>query len=594
MRETCVDKFLERARVCANDNAYFIKKNDQWQPSTWKEFGEDTTNFAKGLMSLGHEKGECVGVLGYNRPEWIMACIGTQMVAGVSAGVYTSCSAEEVAYVLHHSEAKVAVVENAKRWREQVKPVLNQLPHLKAVILMDNSEEVNDNMVMGFDKLLELGKKQDDASFKTRLSQIDPNGLATLIYTSGTTGPPKAVMLSHKSIAWTVDSTVNLIHVGKGDVILSYLPLAHIAEQMFSIYAPICCGATLYFAESMEKLPENLKEVQPTVFFGVPRVYEKFYAKVKVKIDSAKGTKKLLVTWAQKVAKEVWERKHQGKELSTQLKVQYAMTQKLIFSKLKPLLGLGRARICITGAAPISNDILNFFMGLDVPIYEVYGQSEDCGPTSINIPGAAKVGSVGKPLPGVKVKIADDGEILVKGPNVFMGYMKDEKATNEAMNDGWLFSGDIGHLDQDGYLKITDRKKDILITAGGKNIAPQNLEGMLKQIPLVSLAVVVGDRKKYLSALLTPNEENLAEAAKKMGIEDRSISNMVKQEQILLKLKEEIDKMNKKLAPVEQIKKFDFLPRDFSVETGELTPTMKIKRKVVNERYSKNIANLYQ
>jgi long-chain acyl-CoA synthetase len=594
MRETSVDRFFERARVHAKADAYFSKKSQgSYVATSWSEYGEKVSAFASGLIELGLLEGQSVGILGYNRPEWTQACIATQAANAVSAGIYTSCSAQEVAYILGHCEAPMVVVENGKRWREQIQPVLHLMPHLQKVILIEPDDLPQDDRIVTFSQVLELGRKASKKALEERISKIRPDGLATLIYTSGTTGPPKAVMLSHRSIDWTVVTAVNLLKVGQGDSLLSYLPLAHVAEQMFSVYAPIYSGLLLYFAESMEKLPENLQEVQPTVFFGVPRVYEKFYDKVSEKVNSASGVKGFLLLWARGVATKWWELNHHGQSPSSLLSLQYALAKRLIFNKLKPLLGLGRARLCVTGAAPISQDIIRFFMSLDVPIYEVYGQSEDTGPTTFNIPGATRLGTVGRPIPGLELKIAGDGEIMVRGPNIFLGYLKDQAATDETLSRGWLHSGDVGYIDKEGFLHITDRKKDLLITAGGKNIAPQNLESMLKQIPLVSLAVVIGDQKKYLVALLTPNHDNLKAFASAQGVKERELRELVTHKKVLSEIQMHIDKINEHLAPVEQIKKFTLLSKDFSVEEGELTPTMKIKRKVINSRYQDNIDSLY-
>lgn len=595
MQGTCLALFSELAKSLNGlKPAYYVRELDGWKSTSWRAYYLWVEQFAAGLIELGHETGDKVGILGFNRPEWVGGCLGAQLAAGVSAGVYSSCSPEEIEYILNHAEAKFLIVENSKRYREQILPILGKLNSLKKIILMQDDGTIQDPNVISFANVIELGAKADGQKAAERRSSIDPKGVSTLIYTSGTTGPPKAVMLSHQSIVWTVKTATDVLNVGESDCILSYLPLAHVAEQMFSVYAPISSGASLYFAESMEKLADNMKEVQPTIFFGVPRVYEKFYEKVSQKVKEAKGTKQFLLNWAQSVATRVWEKKHASKAVPPMLNLQYQMAQKLIFGKLKPLLGMARARVCISGAAPISRQIIEFFLSLDVPIYEVYGQSEDCGPTTINLPGVARLGSVGRPLPGVEVKVAQDGEILVKGPNVFLGYLKDENATNEILQDGWLCSGDIGEFDKDGFLKITDRKKDLLITAGGKNIAPQNLESMLKMIPFVSSAVVVGDQRKYLAALLTPKEDALLDFAKANNLTALEPQKIVSHQSLLEQIQQEINALNRRVASVEQIKKFALLPHDFSVETGELTPTMKVKRKVVNTKYKNEIEALYQ
>jgi long-chain acyl-CoA synthetase len=588
--ETCVERFFKRVKSNPHSNACFVKNNNSYQPMTWSVLGKQVESFAKGLISLGLKEGQTVAILSYNRPEWLISAIAAQATHGVCAGIYNSCSPEEIAHILGHCEAPFVVVENGKRFREQIKPVLNQLPALSKVILIDPDDIENSDQVMTFSQVIERGAGIAAKILTERMSRIRPEGVASLIYTSGTTGPAKAVMLSHRSIYWTVSTCVKLFELNEKDRMISYLPLAHIAEQMFSLYAPIYTGMNLYFAESMEHLPENIRQVKPTLFFGVPRVFEKFHAKITPKLESAQGLKAKILKFAQDTAQTYWNYEHRNLPMPFMAQFKMSLARKLVFNKLKNLLGFSEVRACVSGAAPLSKDIISFFTGLDLPIYEVYGQSEDCGPTTFNIPHATRIGTVGKPLPGLQIKIEKDGEICVKGPNVFKGYLKDEVATQETLKDGWLHSGDIGHLDSEGYLCITDRKKDLLITAGGKNISPQNLEGMLKQIPLVNLAVVIGDQKKYLSALLTPNLEALNLFAQEHGLES---DNLVQHPKVLEAIQQGIDKINQSLASVEQIKRFTLLAQDFSIENGELTPTMKIKRKVINSRYQEQIEALY-
>jgi long-chain acyl-CoA synthetase len=593
MRDVSIDRFFDRARNHGKSIAYYAKLKGNYEPTTWDQYGKNVVHFALGLIALGLKESQSVGILGFNRPEWVTSCIAAQAAGGVSVGVYSSSSAEEVLHILEHSEANFLVVENGKRWREQIEPVLHKLPLLKKIVLMEPDDVIEEGRVMTYLQVLELGKVQSKKLLDERISSICPDQTAVLIYTSGTTGAPKAVMLSHRAINWTVQSAVTLLKVGQGDSLVSYLPLAHVAEQMFTIYAPSYSGLCIYFAESIEALPENLKEVQPTALFGVPRIYEKICDKVSEKLALATGAKAILLKWARSVSTKYWNLNHRNALVPSLLFMQYNLARRLVFNKLKPLLGLGRARLCISGAAPISQEIVRFFLSIDIPIYEVYGQSEDCGPTTFNIPKATKLGTVGRSLPGVELKIAEDGEILVRGPHLFSGYYKDQAATNEVLKAGWLCSGDVGQIDKDGYLRITDRKKDLLITAGGKNVSPQNLEAMLKQIPLVSLAVVIGDQKKYLVALLTPNQENLLDFARKRGIRNQTISDLVQHRLVRQEIQKAIEVLNEKVASVEQIKKFLYLSKDFTVEDGELTPTLKIKRKVINTRYQDSIESMY-
>jgi long-chain acyl-CoA synthetase len=440
---------------------------------------------------------------------------------------------------------------------------------------------IEDDDTQTWDEFIAAGADADPSAIDQRVQALKLDDPATFIYTSGTTGPPKAVMLSHDNLAWTADTAVEIVGHTDQDTSLSYLPLSHIAEQMFTLHAPITSGARVYFAQSIEQMPENLKEVQPTVFFGVPRVWEKFHAGVAAKLKLATGAKLKLVNFARGVGTEVTDRKNEGKPINGLLAIKYKLANKLIFSKLKPAIGMGNARICVSGAAPIAPDVLEFMGSLDLSILEVYGQSEGSGPTTFNLLGRTRFGTVGSRLTGIDVKIAEDGEILVKGRNVFMGYSKDKDATDATLDkDGWLYSGDLGAFSDDGFLTITGRKKDIIITAGGKNIAPKNIEAALMEHEAISQAVVIGDRRKFLSAVLAINPERAAESGGNMEGFTESIQKHV-------------DAINKRFARVEHIRKFSILPRELDQENGELTPTMKIKRRIVNDNWAETIDAMY-
>ncbi|MSP55536.1 MAG: long-chain fatty acid--CoA ligase [Myxococcales bacterium] len=509
-------------------------------------------------------------------------------VGGAPAGIYTTCSATEVSYILSHAESKLVLLEDDSQW-QKVAAHLDGLPALVRVVCMQGLV-VDHPLAQGWDAFLQSGSGVTDAQLAERMAALKPDQLATLIYTSGTTGPPKGVMLSHRNLTWTADAALKLVPVQPDHCSLSYLPLSHIAEQMFSIHLPISAGSHVYFAESMAKLKDNLVEVQPNVVFGVPRVWEKFYAGLSAKLGAATGGKAKLVGWARGVATQVHTLKNKGQQPGGWLGFQYAVARKLVFSKMHPLIGLGRAMVCVSGAAPVSKDILDFFASVDVPIREVYGQSEGSGPTTFNAMDRTRFGSVGPAIPGCDVKIAADGEICLRGPNVFLGYFKDQVATDECLIDGWLHSGDLGAFDDAGFLTITGRKKDILITAGGKNIAPKNLEGALKQIPMVADAVVIGDRRKFLTALLTLDPEQLQKAAEAKGMTPAALRNSA---ETRAAIQAGVDAMNRDLAQVETVKKFTVLPEPFSPETGELTPSLKVKRKVVNEKFAAVIDAMY-
>ncbi|CAN5119821.1 AMP-dependent synthetase/ligase [soil metagenome] len=577
--ETIPRRVLRQAAEQPSTIAYQAKVDGRWRPTTWRTYVEQIRTAARALIALGVPPGGRVSILGFNRPEWVILDHATMMAGGAPAGIYTTCSPEEVAYIIHHSESSVVLVENAAQLAK-IKAQRTHLPLLKWIVMMNGPEAgvATGSDVLTWGDFLALAEHLPDAELDKRIEAIEQGNLATLIYTSGTTGPPKAVMLSHGNLAWTANALCDLAGWPTGGVSLSYLPLSHIAEQMATLHVPATAGSTVYFAESIEKLPENLKEARPTAFFGVPRIWEKFHAGLAAKLGEATGVKKQLAEWARGVCSRVNAHRDRGEPIPKALELQYLLAVKLVISKVKAALGLDRATQLYTGAAPIAPDVLAFLASLDLQVMEIYGQSEDCGPTSCNLPGKTKIGTVGPTLPGIEVKIASDGEILVRGPHVFLGYLKEPEATAETLVEGWLATGDLGAFDKDGFLSITGRKKDIIITAGGKNIAPKNIEALIKGSPLVSEAVVIGDRRKYLTALVTLDEA----ATKTVSADD-----------VRAQIQRTIDLANETLARVEQVKKFAILASQFGIDSGELTPTLKIKRKVVAQKFAREIDLMY-
>jgi long-chain acyl-CoA synthetase len=578
MRDTIPHRLLRQATERPSTIAYQAKVDGRWQPTTWRTYVEQVRTVGRALIALGVPAGGKVTILGFNRPEWTIVDHAAMMVGGVPAGIYTTCSADEVQYIIHHSEASVVVVENAAQLAK-VKAKRAELPMLRWIVMMKGGTATGGDDILTWDELLAKADGVPETALDARLDAIAQADLATLIYTSGTTGPPKGVMLSHRNLAWTADALYDVGGRTIDDVSLSYLPLSHIAEQMSTLHIHATAGSTVYFAESIEKVPENLKEARPTAFFGVPRIWEKFHAGLAGKLSEATGVKKRLADWARGVCSRVNAHRDRGEPIPSALQLQYRLATKLVISKVKVALGFDRACRLYSGAAPIAPDVLEFMASLDLPIAEIYGQSEDCGPTSCNLPGRTRIGSVGPAFPGLELQIADDGEILIKGPNVFLGYFKEPEATAEALIDGWLHSGDLGGFDKEGFLTITGRKKEIIITAGGKNIAPKNIEAMIKMSPLVGEAVVIGDRRKYLTALVTLDET----AAKQMP-----------QIEVRAAIQKAIDTANESLARVEQVKKFAILDKPFGIDTGELTPTLKIKRKVVAQKFAAQIDQMYR
>ena len=587
MTDTIPARLFDRAKEQPTRPAYHVKVGGTWQTTNWRTYADEVKRAGKALMALGVPVGGCVAILGFNRPEWIIVDVAAMAIGGAAAGVYTTCSADEVQYIVDHCEARVALVENASQW-QKIATVRDRLPQLRHVVMMKGAGAIDDPMVLSWDAFMAKAAEVADADFDSRLHALEPKGLATLIYTSGTTGPPKGVMLSHENLAWTAKSLGKVTGNSADDTVLSYLPLSHIAEQMMSIHGPITAGGHVYFAESLEKVADNLKEVQPTMIFGVPRIWEKFHAGLSEKLGQATGVKKALIDFVRTTAREVTELRNRGETPGLLLSLRYKLADKLVLSKLKPAIGLGKARLCVSGAAPIAKEVLEFFGDLDIVINEVYGQSEDSGPTTFNRIGKVRFGSVGAQIPGIEVKIAPDGEILVRGPNVFLGYYKEPAATAETLVNGWLHSGDLGEIDADGFLSITGRKKDIIITAGGKNIAPKNIEAGLKNNRLINEAIVIGDRRKYLTALVTLDEE-----ATRAFLGETNGVALHDHPQVETEVQRAVDEVNSTLAQVETIKKFTILPRNFSIDTGELTPTLKLKRKIVHQNFADEIEAMY-
>lgn len=588
-RDNIIERFLQHRRIRPAAPAYYEKTGSAWVPTYWEEYTTQVRAAARSLIALGIEPGNVVCMLGFNRPEWAIGQLAAMMAGAVGAGIYTTNSPSEVKYILAHSEAPAVILENESQWAK-VKEIRDQLPHLRWAIMMRGTT-IDDPMAMTWETFMQRGTTIDEADLDARIAAIEMEQLASLIYTSGTTGPPKAVMLSHHNLASTARNGQALFQLTPNEVLLSYLPLSHIAEQMFTIHTGATVGYSVYFAESLTQLPDNLREVQPTVFFGVPGVWERFRNRVGERLNESEGTKRKIADWAQTIGRRVADLRNQGQEPGGKLAVQYRLADKLVFSKVKPLLGFSRTRVAVSGAAAINKEILEFFSGLDVTIYEVYGQSEGCGPTTFNRPGATRFGTTGQAWPGSEVKLAPDGEVIMRGPNVFIGYYKDAAATRDTLIDGWLHSGDLGRFDEEGYLSIVGRKKDIIITSGGKNIAPRNIEAALKNIELIGDAVLVGEGRKYLSALLTLEPEAAGRFAAANQIEGAELHTHPK---VIAAIQAEIDEVvNPQFARVEQVRKFTLLSRPFSVEGGEMTPTLKLKRKVIYDMHLDAIEDMY-
>lgn len=589
-KRTVMQVFDDTAAKHANRPALKVKRGGSWKTWTWAEYHRDVKLAAKALIQLGLQKQTGVSIIGYNSPEWAIADVGAIYAGGFPAGIYTTNSPPQCKYITEHSDSVVAFAENAAQ-AAKFHEIWDELPKCKALVIMDDTTDEHD-YAYSWSEFLALAENVDDDALQARVDGQDPEETCTFIYTSGTTGNPKAVMITHDNITWTAEAALSTIQ-GYAAVdqerVISYLPLSHIAEQLISLHFPVACGGCTYFAESLEKLGDNLREVRPTLFLGVPRVWEKIQAKMVATAAGNSAMKKKIAIWAKGVGLKGGYASQTGGDLP----FFYGLANKLVFSKVKEALGLDQCRVQITSAAPISKDTLEFFLSLGLPIMEVYGMSECTGPATLSLPTAYKTGSVGWVLPGGEIKIAEDGEICMRGRHVMKGYYKNAEATAEAIDaDGWLHSGDLGKL-EGKYCYITGRKKELIITAGGENIAPNVIEGLMKGIPSVSQFVVIGDARKHLSALVTLDEEKINETLAASGSPAKTMADAATCDVFHKWMMAQVDEKNGELARVQKIKKIKVLPADFSVDGGELTPTMKVKRKIVNEKYSAEIEAFY-
>jgi long-chain acyl-CoA synthetase len=590
---TLVELFRRQAELHASDPALIRRVNGEWRTITWREYAEQARQLAAWYLTVGLEQGAHVAIWSFNRPEFVISSTATLLARACTAPLYQTLSATEAAYILAHSEAHVAVVEN-RSLLAKVLEVRDRLPALRRVILVEG--DVNDEerpfviswrevLRDGETALAEIGHELD-----VRSEAVLASDFATLIYTSGTTGPPKAVLVTHRNLVAAADSLGPMVRMAPSDRVLSYLPLAHVLERVNSEGRLYFAGSPLWFTSTMAELSHDLTDVRPTCFVGVPRVWEKMAVTINAHIDALAQSRRRLARWAIGVGEQVVDHHQKGEAIPAALRARHALADRLVLATIRRTLGLDQAHTLISGAAPISPDLLRFFHALGLEILEGYGMTENMSATTVNRHDHAHIGTVGQAVPGVDLRIAEDGEILMRGDVVFAGYYKDPEATAETVEDGWLHTGDVGTLDADGYLTITDRKKDLIITAGGKNISPTNIETALRQ-DLIANAVVIGDRRPYLSALLTIDMSALADFAARHGIRDQ-VDTLVNNKLVHEEVRRYVDAVNRGLATVEQVRRWVVLPVEFSVGI-ELTPTFKVRRKVVAERYASQIEELY-
>ncbi|MFN2617297.1 MAG: long-chain fatty acid--CoA ligase [Thermoleophilaceae bacterium] len=583
--KTIADLLPLAARKYADEPALRHKVGDEWREVSYAELGDVVREVALGLVELGIEPGDKAAILAHTRPEWTYACFGILCTGATLVTIYQTNSPEESHYVADHSESRAIFVEDGEQLAK-IRQIRDRLPHLEHVVVMnDTGVELGDGELT-LDDLRRRGREGDQSEFERRYSAVGPDDICLYIYTSGTTGPPKGCLLSHGNYRAITDSVNESTVLEGGDCTYLFLPLAHAFAILVQL-ASLDLGVTIaYWSRDPQKVIPELTEVNPTYFPSVPRMFEKIYT-----LATSQAPDRERLERAVEVGIQARQRQQRNEELPEELEKEFQQAEEGLFRHVRALFGTNM-RECVTGAAPIAHEILEFFYACGVPVMEGYGMTETATSATVNRLDDFRFGSVGKAVPGVEVKIADDGEVLIKGPNIFMGYYKNEDASQEALEAGWLHTGDLGRLDEDGFLYITGRKKDIIITAGGKNITPANLENGLKQNRWISQAIVLGDRKPYLVALITLDAEEAPALAEQLGIEFE-LEKMPESEQVRAAIQEAVDEVNSQVGPVEQIKRFEILPDDFSQEGRELTPTLKVKRNVVQEKYADAIESIY-
>ena len=569
-----------------------------WQDIHWTEYYENVKKVALGLYALGVKRGDHVAIVGENKPEWLFSAMGVMSLGGIFVGVYTTNPVAECEYVVGHSESVVFFCEDEEQF-DKALVFRARTPHLKKVVVwdMEGLKHFDDPMLMSFDDLVALGVKTDQENpglFERIVDEGKPDETASIIYTSGTTGPPKGAMIAHRNYLWIATQNEKITRMTADDETISFLPLNHVYEQIFDLMMHLRVGHIVNFTENTDTVMNDLRDVSPTLFHAVPRIWEKYHSAVVLKMADATWVKRTMFNIAYKIGSAYNTNKLAKKPMPFYLYLGYNLAYFCVFWKLKERLGFDRVRLGFSGAAPISHEILKFFQSIGIPIREGYGLTETTGITHISDEEHFKLGTVGRCLPESEVKIAEDGEILIQHGGIFQGYFKEEEATAAALEGGWFHTGDVGEVDAEGYLKITDRKKDLIITAGGKNVAPQYIENLLKFSPYITDAVVIGDRRKFISALIVIDEENVVKYAQDHKVQYTTFASLTRTEEVIKLISDEIDKVNNQIARVENIRKFRLLDKKLYTEDGEVTPTMKVKRKSISEQYKNIIEEMYK
>jgi len=592
--KTIPELFFQSVTANPGQKAYFEKVNGEWVGLTYGEVGSLVERFAAGLAKLGIKKDDKVAILSTNNPRWSISDFAIAGLGGVTVSIYPTLIAPQIKYIIDDSDSRYVITEDQEQ-ADKILSFFDESPGLEGIIAMDNTSDPDKN-VLSFDEILKQGDeyiKEQGFSLREVSKAVQPDDLLTLIYTSGTTGNPKGVMLTHKNLVSNVISGRKAISLSSSDIFLSFLPLSHSFERMVGHFTAFSANSTVYYAESVDTVAENMGEVKPTVMTSVPRLYEKMYAKVLDKVSKDPPLRQKIFWWAIGVGKKASKYFQRNQKPTGLLAFKFGIADKLVFSKIKERVG-GRLRFFISGGAPLSKEIGEFFAAANIAILEGYGLTETSPVITCNRETLYKFGTVGAPIDGVEVKIADDGEILCRGDNVMAGYYKNPEATAEVLEeDGWFHTGDIGEFDEDGYLRITDRKKNILVTSGGKNVAPSPMENALVTNKYIEQCLVIGDSRKFISALIVPAFDNLKEWAREQNLDADNIETLIKDPKVLALYDDIIAKVMQNFSHYEKVKAFRLIPREWTIESGELTPTLKVKRKVVETNYADLIEEIY-
>ena len=569
-----------------------------WHDITWEQYYDNVRNVALGLHELGVRRADHVAIIGENKPEWLFSAMGVMSLGATFVGVYTTNPAAECEYVVGHSESVVFICDDEEQF-DKALMFRERTPHLKKLVVwdMEGLKHFDDPMLLSFEALLDLGRKADRENpglFERIVDEGRPDEIASIIYTSGTTGPPKGAMIAHENYLWIARQTGLITKMVVDDETISFLPLNHVYEQIFDLMMHLSVGHVVNFTENTDTVMNDLRDVSPTLFHAVPRIWEKYHSAIVLKMADATWLKRTVFNAALRAGSAYNTRKLAKERIPVPLHLVYWLAYFCVFRKLKERLGFDRVRLGFSGAAPISHEILKFFQSIGIPIREGYGLTETTGITHISDAQNFKLGTVGRCLPGSEVKIAPDGEILIRHGGIFKGYFKEEENTAIALEGGWFHTGDVGEVDSEGYLKITDRKKDLIITAGGKNVAPQYIENLLKFSPYINDAIVIGDRKKYIAALIVIDEENVVKYAQDHKVQYTTFASLTRAPEVVKLIDEEVSKVNRQIARVENIRKFRLLDKKLYTEDGEVTPTMKVKRKAIAAQYKDLIEEMYR